>query len=88
MDIDAAAEIAQLVAVLQAPAGSQWLAVDRHRLVAADRLHERDIVEHVEHHDGTATRSRQAQPAIAAGADAQRQTLSLYSSFAFNVPDD
>ena len=88
VDDDAAAEITQLVPVLQSATRSQRLAVDRHRFVAADGLHERHVVEHVEHHDRRGARTRQAQFAVAAGADANRQASRVYASFAFDIPDD
>ena len=56
--------------------------------LAVITVDEGDVVEHVEHHDRAAAGTRQAQIAIAAGTDAQRQTFRFYWSFAFNIPDE
>jgi hypothetical protein len=85
---DPAAEVTQLVPVLQASAGSERLSVDRHRFVSADGLNEGHVIEHIEHHDRRRARTRQAQFAVAAGADAHRQTLCVYLPLAFDIPDD
>ena len=64
------------------------LAVDRQRACTPHWLDERGAVEQVEQCDRLAAGSGQAQLALAAGADTQRQLLSVYSSFAFNIPDE
>ncbi len=88
VDDDARAEIAQLVPVLEPAARTERFAIDRHRLVAADGLHEGRVVEHVEHHHRRSAGTGQAQFAVAAGADANRQTLGVYLSFTFDIPDE
>ena len=85
---NAAAEVTELVPVMQPAACGQRLAVDRHRVVAPYRLHEGNVVEDVEHHHGRGPGSGQTQLAVAACADANRQALRVYPPFAFDVPDE
>ena len=84
---DSAAVKLDLVAVGEAPACGQGIAVDRDRIVAAHGLHERLTVQQVEQDDGSTTGPGQADRAIAARADAQRQLPGIDSTFALYIPD-
>ena len=84
---DVAAVEQQLVLVLQAAAGGERLAIELHAGIATDGLHERHAVEEVEQHDRAAAGAGQAQRAIAAGPDAQRQLVGTDAPLSLDVPD-
>ena len=87
LDDDSAAIELQFVIVVQPRARNQRLAVELHTRIPSERLHERCTVEQVQQHDGAATRAGQAQRAVAAGADAQRQLVRADTPFALDVPN-
>jgi hypothetical protein len=85
---DPAAEELNFIAIGQAPTGVQWLAVDLHRAIATNRLHERRAVEHIQQHVWSAARSGKPNSTITASTNPQWQTFCRYASFAVNISDN
>ncbi len=76
-DDDPGAEELEFVAMRQLARGTEFVAIDLERSAAPDRLHERLAIQFVEDCDRAAAGSGQANLAIRAGTQAQRQVCDV-----------
>jgi hypothetical protein len=59
-DLNATTEKLQLILVFEASTGTQWLTIELHGFVSAERLNKRGAIEQVQQHDRTTTGPWQA----------------------------